>query len=198
MLKQSMSSSLPARLLHGLFIVLFGIDVALGQGGDEEIKNLRDELISCQALISDAFESFEKSPESVLEKGSGLFAAVPSKVQTIKEKLANQRTIFRQRVEKRKSDTLISEDRRKKSIQLYQEKLNEVSRLDDGCKELIVKVQEFLSKDIPRLKNEYDIDCEDFGKEEAKMNLTANLDKIADGFKKSFAQFGTQEGEKKN
>jgi hypothetical protein len=156
------------------------------QGSDEDIDNLTTELMSAQNQILAAFSSFEKAPESVFEKGAGVFASVPASVQQVKEKLANLRTIFKQRVEKRKADKLISEERRKKSLVLYQGKLDEATKLDDQCKLIVLRTGDFLSKDIPRLKNEFDIDCEDFGRAEAQSNLLNNLAKIQKDFEKKF------------
>jgi hypothetical protein len=174
-------------------------DSAFAQGSDEDINTLRMEVGKAQSKISEAFASYSKAPESVFEKSAGVFATVPAMVQTVKDKLANQRTIFKQRVDKRKNDQLISEDRRKKSLELYQAKLNEVTDLDERCKILVSRTDDFLTKDIPRLKNEFEIDCEDFGKADAKKNLGGNLDKIDAQFRKIFIQIPTTSSdEKKN
>jgi hypothetical protein len=179
-----------------LFITNF---ITRADGGDDEINSLKNELILAQNKITDAFASFRKSPESVLEKGAGMFATVPPHVQALKEKLANQRAIYIQRVEKRRSDQLISEDRRKKSLELYTSRLNAVARLDDNCKEIVDRIEKFLSKDIPRIKNDYAIDSEDFSKDEAKKNLSENLGKIETDFRKIFLPSPAVSGnEKKN
>lgn len=174
-------------------------DSAFAQGSDEDINSLRMEVGKAQSKISEAFASYSKAPESVFEKSAGVFATVPAMVQTVKDKLANQRAIFKQRVDKRKNDQLISEERRKKSLELYQSKLNEVTDLDERCKVLVARTDDFLSKDIPRLKNEYEIDCEDFGKADAKKNLIVNLEKIDGQFRKIFITApASDSGEKKN
>ncbi len=176
------------RILPAMLVVLvFGSVAGLrGQGSGENMDAFREELVRAQRKIVEGFDFFYKNPESVFEKGGGMFASVPPYVQAVKDRLANQREIFKKRVDKRATDLLITEERRQKSLDLYKSKLEEITALDESCKVLVGRIDDFLTKEIPALKNGFDIDCEDFGKEEAKQNLVSSLKSIQRDFEKVF------------
>lgn len=170
-----------------LAALVFGSASGLrGQGSGENMDAFREEMFSAQRKILVGFDFFYKNPESVFEKGGGMFASVPPYVQDVKDKLANQREIFKKRVDKRAADPFITEERRQKSLDLYKTKLEEVTALDENCKVIVGRIDDFLTKEIPALKNGFDIDCEDFGREEAKQNLVSSLKSIQRDFEKVF------------
>ena len=103
-------------------------------------------------------------------------------------KLDAQKSLFLKRVESWKADSSISEERRKKSLQFYQGKLDEISEFSRKLTTLSKRIFIFVNEDIPRIKNEFNIDCEDYGKVEAKLNLIKSLDKIKAEFQKLFIE----------
>ncbi len=170
-----------------LAVLVFGSACGLhAQGSGENMDALREEVVRAQRRIVEGFDFFYKNPESVFEKGGGMFASVPPYVQAVKDRLANQREIFKKRVDKRTADPFITEERRQKSLDLYKTKLEEVTALDESCKVIVGRIDDFLTKEIPALKNGFDIDCEDFGREEAKQNLVSSLKSIQRDFEKVF------------
>jgi hypothetical protein len=176
------------RVILSVFLVYFYISPLFSQvvGSEENLDQLRAEMAELQTKMERAFANFEKNPDALFEKGSAIFTEVPSGIEAVTSKLENQKAIFLKRVESRKADATLSEERRKKSLQLYQGKLEEISEFSGKTNAISKRISIFINQEIPRLKNEYNIDCEDFGKNEAIQNLKRNLDKIRAEFQKNF------------
>jgi hypothetical protein len=154
------------RVIVSVFLVFFHISPLLSQvvGSEENLEQLRAEMAEIQTKMERAFANFEKNPDALFEKGSAIFTEVPSAIEAVTSKLENQKAIFLKRVESRKADANLSEERRKKSLQLYQGKLEEISEFSGKTNSISKRISIFINQEIPRLKNEYNIDCEDFGK----------------------------------
>ena len=178
------------RILLFLIASLSVASTAFSQisGSEENIDLLRSDLIAVQNKIETAFASFEKNPELLFEKGTGLVVEVPAGIDAVTAKLDSQKSLFLKRVESRKADNSISEERRKKSLQLYQGKLEEISEFGRKSIALSKRIYIFVNEDIPRIKNEFNIDCEDYGKNEAKQNLKKSLDKIKGELQRLFIE----------
>jgi hypothetical protein len=176
------------RAMLSVFLVCFYMSPLFSQvvGSEENLDQLRAEMAEIQTKIEKAFANFEKNPDSLFEKGSAIFTELPPSIHAIISKLENQKAIFLKRVESRKADATLSEERRKKSLQLYQGKLEEISEFSAQSNAVSKRISLFINQDIQQLKNEYNLDSEDFGKNEAIQNLKRNLDKIRAEFQKTF------------
>lgn len=176
-----------------LFLLIASLSVASTafsqiSGSGENIDLLRSDLIAVQTRIETAFASFDKNPELLFEKGTGFVVEVTAGIDGLTAKFDAQKSLFLKRVESRKADSSISEERRKKSLQLYQGKLDEISEFSRKSTTLSKRIYIFVNEDIPRIKNEFNIDCEDYGKIEAKQNLNKSIDKIKAEFQKLFIE----------